>query len=865
MDPFQVVQLVSSLAAYADDAVPSRASTLFAKTAAFGSGGLGSGSNSPNQQGTPTSGKGTIECLDLSELSLLLGTSDGYVLHYVLDVAAEVGSRASADEVVSQLINKKLASSTRKAIEGIAIVPKQDKVVAMTDSTLIFLSLQTLQPLSVTSFQPVRAITAFSVDLANETAPAFRLSTAKRRTLQCLRIGPDNLLLEKEVPLGDGAVALCRYNQVVCAADSQTYKLVRLADGETIPLFPYERTVSRPLICPVGKGEFLLVMTSNQHMGLGVFVNARGDAVRGTLQWPSVPKSVAFHFPYIVTLLKNSTIEIHNLFSQELIQTIPIPPSMDPRFLSLSTGEFKLPAPRSLTATDPNATPVSASAVSCKVRVIMRCRDMVIGLKMRPMQDQLRSMLDAGQVDRAIKMGEDMVNSDPAFFNNDKLRALYRTAGLMHLRDSLFDDSFQMFQRGHVNPLGLIALFPSLTGDRLTAVLGSTTMMQTVQDMKALGKDIDELVKAGLERNYPNADEDTMTSFSTALVANAKEMLYKYLNYSSVQKDWKPYVKEIRTVQFKLLCESNQTDQIRKFFASPDPVYVDECQLAAVIHARQYALALLYKFEKKPEEALRLWQLEAENHETAFDNMEEVVELLQTIEDKGAFSTYLVKTIERDPSVILKLFNGHCKMLLEMDLDEMSKILSPLGPAVQVLYLEHLSRAGGEREQDPDIHASLANLYMEQLLDQKSADILERLDEEYRESENKLTFPDYLAACAESEPLCGIRKSLLRLLMGNQSPAVVQAVTAKVQPLIAGHEGLQFEKAILAASKREHEAVLRLLGTGIRDFESAEHYCFMSEIPNPWVASRAPTQADEEAAPGMLLCLLTLYLDDKDG
>ena len=39
----------------------------------------------------------------------------------------------------------------------------------------------------------------------------------------------------------------------------------------------------QPIICGIGINEFLLVIGTPQMIGLGVFVTAKGDAIRGIL------------------------------------------------------------------------------------------------------------------------------------------------------------------------------------------------------------------------------------------------------------------------------------------------------------------------------------------------------------------------------------------------------------------------------------------------------------------------------------------------------------------------------------------------------------------------------------------------------
>jgi len=68
---------------------------------------------------------------------------------------------------------------------------------------------------------------------------------------------------------------------------------------------------------------------------MGVFINVNGDAVRGTLQWPNHPPSIGLEYPYVMALLPDQTIQVHNVESQEIAQEVPVPPLPSPNETSI--------------------------------------------------------------------------------------------------------------------------------------------------------------------------------------------------------------------------------------------------------------------------------------------------------------------------------------------------------------------------------------------------------------------------------------------------------------------------------------------------------------------------------------------------
>lgn len=125
----------------------------------------------------------------------------------------------------------------------------------------------------------------------------------------------------------------------IAFADQQSYHLMIPPSTASIPLFPFQNDNSGsqmsplPLISAVGDDEFLLTMppANQQSKAIGIFINANGEPVRGTLEWPSYPAAICFANPYIVSLLRTNTTEdgvnqmemaVYSLLDLSLKQTI---------------------------------------------------------------------------------------------------------------------------------------------------------------------------------------------------------------------------------------------------------------------------------------------------------------------------------------------------------------------------------------------------------------------------------------------------------------------------------------------------------------------------------------------------------------
>ena len=152
----------------------------------------------------------------------------------------------------------------------------------------------------------------------------------------------------QEIPLPQGATLARRIGRSLCIADQTNYNLVDLEGASLFPILPLSQSneptsfVVKPSITVIGMNEFLILSWTGTST-LGVFISGDGDPVRGTLQWPSHPRSICqfrvvnvfrayslicfigLDYPYVISLLPNNTIEIHSVETQEIVQVIGAP------------------------------------------------------------------------------------------------------------------------------------------------------------------------------------------------------------------------------------------------------------------------------------------------------------------------------------------------------------------------------------------------------------------------------------------------------------------------------------------------------------------------------------------------------------
>ncbi|KAH8919023.1 hypothetical protein BT69DRAFT_1285168, partial [Atractiella rhizophila] len=163
---------------------------------------------------------------------------------------------------------------------------------------------------------------------------------------------------------------LCRLTlSTVCLADTDSYGLLELSSGTFTALMPVSSipsgTPQRPCIAVVIPGQegdeegdaAFLMATHNAESGtLGMFMNENGEPCRGTMEWESNTIAVTVDAQYVVSLLKNSTLQIHRLSNQRLSQTLPIAADVKPRSIAHTYTPLYIPTPQSQNTPRPSST-----------------------------------------------------------------------------------------------------------------------------------------------------------------------------------------------------------------------------------------------------------------------------------------------------------------------------------------------------------------------------------------------------------------------------------------------------------------------------------------------------------------------------
>jgi len=742
-------------------------------------------------------GKLQFETIDSWENNIYAGTSDGHLVHFIVERNTDSsGSKYEARLNLKQSIG-------RKPIDHLAVVPSQKKLLLLCDATFYVFHLATLKP--VASINPIRGILCFCFFQSENSICEICLGKKKAVSIYELN---DRLTLDQEITVPDAPILLSQYKNTVCYADGSIYRVLDTATKEIVELFPYDiasetrlrlklSTVVKPHIkfIKVKDGEFLLSTTSQDQMGLGMFVSLKGAAApeKGTIQWSSVPFDLGYRYPYVISLGK-SAIEIHNILDQKLQQSI-----------EFTSDELRC-------------------ICNQKDRFYVASKTAIHFLLWTPIDNQIDALLKAGRVDDAVALTVNMQksNDDPdGSKKKQRLKSVYQKAGFISLNDGNFEKSLDFFLKGALDPRILISLFPDFCPKASTFEDFRKTIKQNFGF-----EDIGEIV----EKLKSKTPIDTLKSQTIDLLKNYLEKM-RSAKVGSAKKEeidtclTKIYVLIKSPQLYTLLQENNESslEQVEQYLKENE---------------KHYALSLLYKSKGLAGQALDLWKQMTKKQllDPDFAGLEVVINYLALIEDERLIWEHSNWVFEYNPILAVKIFTSSREKLYLQP----SKVLQffasmTLDEEVQKIYLEDLIHEKKNKEET--YHTSLALIYFQRVRsDQLKLQNKDRprtqnsiqlslaqgfngdIDEAFsaREDTNE-TFEDFLAQ-RRDQP-ANNRLKLMKFLKESTHYSAGELLSeVKDWKLYA-------ELAILYSRIDQHEKALELLVYMLKDFVGAEKYC----------------------------------------
>jgi hypothetical protein len=430
--------------------------------------------------------------------------------------------------------------------------------------------------------------------------------------------------------LVDGAITLTRHSRILCLADSQMYKLINLQQSSVTSLIPTPQVsitsptllgsgtqlVPRPLVAVVRQDEFLVVSGSAENQTIGIFVNANGDAIRGTLQWSSYPKSLCVEFPYVAALLRNHSIEIHNILDQQLLQTIPLDPAMEAKGMTFGHGikVWMDALAKKLKQHSWQQSEIDAELESllrreisrystAAARILVFGKDSVMAQITTPLIVQVDTLLDKNLVEEAMQLAEQAKNTMTSDNNvyverlRSELNYTYQKSGLLLLKETVFDDAFTLLSKGDMDPRVIIHMFEGLAQPKwfkesppVLLFDGVKTLVEELGTIKQIAnRSLTDVISPSTSSSL--IDDDTSdnngkgSEMRRVLLMNAREALNKYLRTEREKRKDRlgqndTICKVIDTSLLKIYMSQKDDGSIYQLLQQPNDCSIDDCSKA---------------------------------------------------------------------------------------------------------------------------------------------------------------------------------------------------------------------------------------------------------------------------------------------
>ncbi|XP_006813911.2 transforming growth factor-beta receptor-associated protein 1-like, partial [Saccoglossus kowalevskii] len=244
-----------------------------------------------------------IECIECCGKNLYIGTSDCFVIHFLLEEKTQPNGKVI---LTSQKQSHKYLA-VKKPVIQLKAASALTRILVLCDNTVALLNMFNLEPML--SGAKIRGVTSFCVNENPTSSNPFSIQVCvatKKRLIQLYTVTEDKMILNKDITTVDIPITLDMDSYFICVAHTCNYVMVNFDNLESTDLFPFEPDLTNPIVKRIGQGEFLLSGPN----ALGMFVTCEGISQRPPLQWSSSVMATGFTFPY-VSALDDEFITVH--------------------------------------------------------------------------------------------------------------------------------------------------------------------------------------------------------------------------------------------------------------------------------------------------------------------------------------------------------------------------------------------------------------------------------------------------------------------------------------------------------------------------------------------------------------------------
>ncbi|KZT59571.1 hypothetical protein CALCODRAFT_493514 [Calocera cornea HHB12733] len=582
----------------------------------------------------PVQEKVEIRCAEAFECNLYIGCSDGTLLWYTLNETDR-----NADPYTLQ---ERHQLPSRKPVSRIALIPRLSKALVLSDGTLYFYLLPSLEPIPIALINHIRGVLTFALDDADvfehpEDADATGLCVLTRRGVGLWSLR-ERLLPIKEVPLPYRGLIAKRYAEHMFIASDALYHFVDLSSSQSTEFAPIPVNQTqvgasaippRPSIITVAQHEFLITLDGGAG-ALGLFLK-NGDPVRGTLEWELLPRALAVDWPYVAALLPNGKVVVHSIETLRVVQIVDVPTSLGARTMSSSMDGLYAPsgannrnlelvpirlippvpetpeepgsdpqAPQGGSGLTPPPSPPPKSAKTAppaftRTHLLLVGSSGVAGLLPQTLSAQCEALLAEHKTDQALALvaaADRREGGTPDAGVEREMQYIRQKVALGWMAETKFQRAGEELYQGRLDPRLLIRLWPDLRG----GLVGEEDQIDVFSGVKEQLEElvsIEQIVMDNLVKNYaPHLKPDVEhapagSELKDGLMGEAKQMLRTYLEgvrrertvWSRVLgSDMAKVERLVDTVMIKILVEDPDARELYRLMDSSKAYDVAEVE-----------------------------------------------------------------------------------------------------------------------------------------------------------------------------------------------------------------------------------------------------------------------------------------------
>lgn len=439
--------------------------------------------------------KSSIECLELVQENLYIGTTDCFLIHY----AIEQGISPTGKTTFMNKLQRHKHLGLRKPIKQLLACAAVGQLLVLCDGNVYSVSMYGLELRIGANKEMFKGVTVMA---RNNKPPVFNPDEVqicigtKRKTVQIYTLTTNGCMMLKEINLTDPPNVLAIDSQTICTTLGHQYFLIDYVTSAVQELFMYEAHNVLPMVKRIGHEEFLLNGPTDT---MGMIVTAEGLSMHQPLTWSDGLRSVAYSYPYIL-VLGNSTVTVHSMLDQRQKQA-----------MSFNGG-------------------IAINNMDDHVLVAMQ--KSVMAFVPIPLDKQIQMLLIDKRLDEAFDLLLVANRSNPIKYDTKFVKQVQAQAGFIHFADGNFSKASELFIKSSVDPREIILLYPLMMPANKN-FLPSRPLLHNIKDLTVVVKG------------------------SKTVFAEAKKFLLKYLE--KCRNQFPDAKIEIDTALMKLYAECNHT------------------------------------------------------------------------------------------------------------------------------------------------------------------------------------------------------------------------------------------------------------------------------------------------------------------